>query len=43
MVQTAGVCGHLGESSAASEQDEEKSRKGADIHYMNPDGNMLPD
>jgi len=41
MVQTAG--GHLGESSAASEQDEEEPRKDGSSHYMSPDWNKLLD
>jgi len=44
MVQTAGVCVHLGVSSVASEQDEvEEPRNVADIHYMNSGQNNLPD
>jgi hypothetical protein len=43
MVRIVGVCGHLGGWSAASEQGEEKSRKGAGIHYTNPDWHTRPD
>jgi hypothetical protein len=44
MVQTVGVCVHLGVSSAALEHVEvEEPRNVADIHYMNSDWNMLPD